>query len=88
MARLQKGHAGLFKMRDVAKSFFRWPQTNYQSQLTSAKSKGCLKSGKSSNSVTPSTEIAKFYSTEEPNLDIQVDFLGPLPHTWFANKSH
>ena len=46
MAGLHRGHAGLFKMREVAISYFSWPHMNLQIQLTAANCKECIKSGK------------------------------------------
>ena len=58
MAWLYRGHAGLFKMRDVAKSYFWWPHMNRQIQLIAVNCKERFKSGKNLKSVVPKTDVA------------------------------
>ena len=86
MARVNRGHAGLFKMGDMAKSYFWWPNMNCKIQLTAATCKECVKSGKKSKSVIPSTEVVKLHPTKERNQELPVDLLVLLPPNWGANK--
>ena len=69
MASLHRGHAGLFKMKDVSISYFWWPLLNRQISLTAANCKKCIKFGKNLKAVIPSTEIALTESTEDPNQE-------------------
>ena len=86
MACLRRGHADLFKMRYVANKYFWWPYMDRKIQLTAENCEECLKSGKNLKFFIFSTETANWDPTREANQEILVDFLGPLPYTWGANK--
>ena len=72
MAHLHRGHAGLFKMRNVVNSYFWWPHMDFQVHLTAVNCKESVKSGKNLKSVIPSIELVSLDPMEEPNQETQV----------------
>ena len=72
MARLHRCHAGLFTMRDIAKSYC----------------EECINSCKNRKSVLPGIEVASMGLMEVPNPEFQVDFLRPLQSAWVQTNKY
>ena len=80
--RLHKGHSGMWKMQGVANNDFWWPHMSRQIHSSAAYCQKSIQSGKNLKSVIPQGDVVPLDVLGEPNQEIQLEFLGPLPAVW------
>ena len=77
LAILHQGHVSITKMEDGAESFW-WPGIYRDIREKVNRCTPCRLSGKNFKTQIPKTEQNKLELLSEPNLELQLDFAGPI----------